>query len=111
VAIRSQSIETAEWLSAACRGCELATIWQRDSVFARVGGATAGIFDGTDLCGDECGDLQRFVIALRPAPVIALLSFPRIEDQRRALSAGASVVLSKPLLVEDLLGEIEGREV
>jgi len=43
--------------------------------------------------------------------VIALLSFPRIEDHDRALSAGASIVLSKPLLMADLLGEIEGRIV
>lgn len=110
VAIHSQSRKAAEWLSATCRGRELATVWQGDSAFARVDGATAGIFDGTDLCGDECDDLKRFVIALRPAPVVALLSFPRIEDHRLALSAGASVVLSKPLLVEDLLDEIEGRK-
>jgi hypothetical protein len=102
VAIRSQSRESAEWLSAVCRSHRLATVCQRDSAFVRVEGAMAGIFDGTDLCGDEHGDLHRFVIALRPAPVIVLLSFPRIEDHRRALSAGASTVLSKPLFVEDL---------
>jgi CheY-like chemotaxis protein len=97
----------AEWLSAACRSRGLVTIWQRDSALARVEGATAGIFDGSDLCNDEYDALRQFVIALRPAPVIALLSFPRIEDHRRVLSAGASVVLSKPLMIEDLFGEIE----
>jgi DNA-binding NarL/FixJ family response regulator len=103
VAIRSHSREMADWLSAACRSRGFATIRQRDSVFARVEGATAAIFDGTDLCNEECDTLRRFVIALQPAPVIALLSFPRIEDRERVLSAGASVVLSKPLMVEDLL--------
>ncbi len=103
VAIRSHSREMADWLSAVCRSRGLATIWQRDPVFARVEGAAAAIFDGTDLCNEECDALRRFVIALRPAPVIALSSFPRIEDHGRALSAGASVVLSKPLLVEYLL--------
>jgi len=111
VAIRSHSHEMADWLSAACRSRGLVTIRQRDSAFARVEGATAGVFDGTDLCDDECDALRRFVVAVRPAPVIALLSFPRIEDHDRALSAGASIVLSKPLLMADLLGEIEGRIV
>jgi CheY-like chemotaxis protein len=108
VAIRSQSREMADWLSAACRSREFVTICQRDSAFARVEGATAGVFDGTDLADDECDALRRFVIAVRPAPVIALLSFPRIEDHARALSAGAAVVLSKPLMMEDLFEAIDG---
>jgi CheY-like chemotaxis protein len=97
----------ADWLSAACRSRGFATLWQRDAVLAPLEGATAAVFDGTDLCNEECDALRQFVIASRPAPVIALLSFPRIEDHDRALSAGASVVLSKPLLMEDLFGEIE----
>jgi CheY-like chemotaxis protein len=107
VAIRSPSHEMADWLSAACRSRGLVTMRQRDVAFARVEGAMVGVFDGTDLCRDECESLRRFVIALRPAPVIALLSFPRIEDHRRALSAGASVVLSKPVMIEDLLEAVE----
>ncbi len=107
VVVRSRSREMAEWLSAACRSRGLVTIWQRDPAFARVEGAAAAIFDGTDLCDGECDALGRFVRALRPAPVIALVSFPRIEDHDRALSAGASVVLSKPLLVEDLLASLD----
>ena len=107
VAIHSHSRETADWLSAACRSRGLAGIWHRDPAFARMQGATAAIFDGTDLCDGECDTLKQFVIASRPAPVIALASFPRIEDHARALSAGASVVLSKPLLVEDLLEAVD----
>ena len=99
--------EMADWLSDALHGRGLATIWQRDPPLARFEGATAAIFDGTDLCEEETDLLRRFVEALRPAPVIALVSFPRIEDHNRARSAGASAVLSKPLMVEDLLGEIE----
>jgi hypothetical protein len=102
VAISSQSFESAEWLSAALRSRDFSTVWQRDSVFVRVEGATIGIFDGTDLVGDEYDHLQQFVVALRPAPVFVMLSFPRTEDRRRALSAGVSVVLSKPLMLDDL---------
>jgi len=101
--IRSLSREMADWLSAACRNRGLVTIWQRNSAFTDVEGAAAAIFDCTDLCDDQCDAMRRFAEALRPAPLIALLSFPRIEDHDRAVAAGASAVLSKPLLLEDLL--------
>jgi hypothetical protein len=107
VLIRSSSREMADWLAAACRGRGLTAVWQRGPTDARGEGAIAGVFDGTDLCCDECEALGRFVIALRPAPTIAILSFPRIEEQQRALSAGASFVLSKPLLMGDLLETLE----
>ena len=70
-------------------------------------GAAAAIFDGSDLAEDECDELKRLAAALKPAPVIALLAFPRAEHHWRALSAGAAAVLSKPLAVEDLLWQID----
>ena len=103
VAVRSRSREMADWLSAACRSRGFVTLWQRDLALARVEGATAGVFDVGDFSDDDRESLHCFAAALRPAPVVALLSFPRIEDHRRALSAGATAVLSKPLMVEDLL--------
>ena len=106
VVIHSRSREMAEWLSAACREHGTAAVWQRDSTFARVEGASAGIFDSAGPNDDQCNSLRRFATALRPAPIVALLSFPRIEDHRRALSAGASTVLSKPATLEDLLAAL-----
>ena len=104
--VRCRSFETWDWLSAACRRRGLAAVWQRDDIVARVEGATAAIFDCADLNDDEFDGLRRLSAALRPAPVVALMSFPRIEDHRRALSAGAAVVLSKPLILDDLFAEI-----
>jgi len=69
--------------------------------------ATAAIFDGSDLRGTECDELRHLAAALRPAPVIALLDFPRIEDHHRALCAGAAAVLSKPLSVDDLFWQLD----
>ena len=107
VVIRSPSLEMADWLSAACRRRGLATLWQRAPSADRVTGAAAAIFDGSDLAGDEYADLQRLAAALKPAPVVALLAFPRAEHHRRALSAGAAAVLSKPLALEDLFWQID----
>jgi hypothetical protein len=106
VVIHSPSREMAEWLSTACRERGLAAVWQRDPTFARVERASAGIFDSTGLNDDQCSALRRFAAALRPAPIVALLSFPRIEDHQRAVSAGASTVLSKPVTLEDLLAAL-----
>ncbi len=104
--VRCRSFETWDWLSAACRRRGLAAVWQRDGVVARVEGATAAIFDCDDLNDNELDGLRKLSAALRPAPVVALMSFPRIEDHRRALAAGAAAVLSKPLILDDLFAEI-----
>jgi DNA-binding NarL/FixJ family response regulator len=66
-----------------------------------------GIFDATDLGPQERDALKKMAAGLHPARVIAMLSFPRVEDRRRALSAGAAAVLSKPLGVEDLFEEMD----
>ena len=80
--IRSPSLEMADWLSAACRRHGLATLWQRPPSADRVEGAAAAIFDGSDLADDECNELKRLAAALKPAPVVALLAFPRAEHYR-----------------------------
>jgi CheY-like chemotaxis protein len=107
VVIRARSREMAEWLSAACRSQGFATVCERSMATARIEGATAAIFDGGDLGQAEYDDLRRLTAALRPAPTIALLTFPRAEDYARARAAGAAAVLSKPLAVEDLLWELK----
>ncbi len=107
VAIHTRRFEVQDWLSVACRSLGLSTVWLRPPHTARVEGAAAAIFDGSDCRGDEPAQLEDLAAKLAPTPVIALLDFPRIEDHRRALDAGASAVISKPLLVEDLFWELD----
>jgi DNA-binding response OmpR family regulator len=97
----------AEWLAAACRSRGGATVRQRPPITGRVEGAVAAIFDAGDLREADLRELVRLVAAVRPAPVLALLDFPRLSDRARALSAGAAAVLSKPAAVDDLLWELE----
>lgn len=40
---------------------------------------------------------------------LAILGFPRLDDIERARTAGATVVLGKPFLIEDLLWHIQGQ--
>ena len=107
IAIHTRRFEVEDWLSAACRSRGLSTVWLRPPRPARIEGATAAIFDGSDCRGEQLGELQQLAASLAPAPVIALLDFPRIEDYHRAVSAGAAAVVSKPLYVDDLFGELD----
>jgi CheY-like chemotaxis protein len=121
VAISTRCREMHDWLSSACRRRGYSTVWLPPEA-PRAEGVTAAIFDTATLdaatldaatldaatCeADEPRQLRHLVAAVRPAPVIVLLDFPRIEDHARALAAGATAVLSKPLLIEDLYWQLE----
>lgn len=113
VAIHTRLYEMEQWLSAALRCRGQSTVWLRPPRAARVEGATAAIFDGSDCRGEELRQLRRLAATLgrlphgAPVPIIALLDFPRIEDHDRALAAGAAAVLSKPLHLDDLFWQLD----
>jgi CheY-like chemotaxis protein len=107
IAICTGPLEMQDWLSAAFRWRGYSTVWLRPPHPARVEGATAAIFDGSDCRGQELRQLEHLAAMLRPAPIIALLDFPRIEDRNRALAAGASAVVSKPLHLDDLFWQLD----
>lgn len=105
IAVCSDEFACGEWLCAACCKGGYAAQWLRPADPWPETNFTAGIFD---LGGprERYDGLRRFAAALRPAPVVALMGFPRIEDRERALAAGAAALLSKPVWLEDLLWEI-----
>jgi DNA-binding NarL/FixJ family response regulator len=107
IVIHSRCAEIHDWLSAACRSRGFSTVWQRPPNLVHIEGAAAALFDGSDLSGEEADQLRRLTTVLRSAPVIALFNFPRVEDCNHAMAAGATVVLSKPLAVDDLFWELE----
>lgn len=107
VAVRSPEFEMQAWLAEACRRRGYSTAWLRPGEVPEPDRFAAGVFDAVECDGAELAELRRFSEALRPAPVIALLDFPRAEDRDRALTAGAAAVLSKPLAVEDLFWQLD----
>ncbi|MCE5268979.1 MAG: hypothetical protein LLG00_13970 [Planctomycetaceae bacterium] len=102
IAIRSRSREIGNWLLMACRARGLTAVLQRRSGDVQIEGAAAAIFDAGKSNEEEFAELSNFAAAVRPSPTIALLPFPRVEDCRRALSAGATTVISKPAALDDL---------
>ncbi len=102
IAIHTTTFAMADWLCDACRLRGHATVWLRPPRPTRVEGAVAALFDGSDCQGEEISRLEQFAVALAPTPIIALLDFPRIQTQRRALAAGATAIVSKPTQLADL---------
>jgi hypothetical protein len=107
VAIHAWRFEAADWLAAACRLGGYSTVWLPPWRRTRVEGAAALVFDGSDFSGREPAELRRARAELGPLPILLLLDFPRRTDGDRARAAGAAAVLSKPLLVDDLLWQLE----
>ena len=106
VVIASPRWESSEALADACRAAGYHSVWHRRERPARTHGAAAVIWDGSGL---ELRDEQeiRFLSSQYPgAPLVALLNYPRVETVALARQCGATAVLSKPLLVEDLLGAL-----
>ncbi len=107
IVIYARSFVVADWLSAACLRYGHATVWWHPRRRPQVRGAAAVVFDGWD-CGEEvCRTLRQVAAAMAPAPLVALLDFPRIEDIERARDAGAAAVLSKPLHLQDLFWQLD----
>ncbi len=102
IAIGSRSCDMADWLCEACRRQGYATVRFDQRGVPRIEGATAGLFDMADAEHDDLTELEVFAAQVRPAPVLALMHFPRTQDVRRAGRHGAAGVLSKPVQIEDL---------
>ncbi len=107
VAISTPRADMEAFLAAACRSCGYATVWLPPGQSVGVHGATAAIYDGCELRAAELDDLRRLAATLAPTPILAILHFPRPDDHRCALAAGAAAVLAKPLHVDDLLGQLD----
>lgn len=91
----------------ACTVVGYATVWLNPRRPTLADGLDAVLFSGSSLDAGEAALLRQWSERLRPAPVIALLSFPRTDDVERCRAAGARSVLSKPLISEDLYRELE----
>jgi hypothetical protein len=115
VAIDARDFATFETLSAALAGLGWRCIWTpRGRKLADAGrasdaaSATAGIWDGGQLDPAECNALQRFCkqFGVQPAPVIAMVDFPRLEHLELVRTAGASAIMGKPYAITALAAEL-----
>ena len=105
--IRTAEFEMHDWLAAACRKRGFTAEWLRPHRAPPSRDTAAVMFDAGAWLEDEIDPLAELAAAVDPAPVVVLTEFPRIDEFRRALAAGAKAVCSKPLLIEDLFWHVE----
>jgi ActR/RegA family two-component response regulator len=106
VAIFGRRAALTDWLAAACRQRGYtATIAAPDDV-AVVTAPHAAILDCDDLDAMAVAEARELAIRLAPAPLIVLAGFPRADQVRAALAAGAAAVLAKPIAFDDLDGQL-----
>lgn len=106
VAISAASCCTYAGLADAVAQAGYAAAWVAPGRKCGVRNAAAGIWDHSSLTAGEPLGLATLAGWLRPAPLLALLNFPRHEDWEQARSLGAAAALAKPFLLDDLLAEI-----
>ncbi|MGA2255692.1 MAG: hypothetical protein ABSG53_13685 [Thermoguttaceae bacterium] len=102
VVIWTRRPEMENLLSDACRKVGYATAWLHPRRPAQVQGAVAAIYDGASLDAAGLAELRQATTAVSPAPALALLDAPRIQDYRLARTLGAAV-LAKPFRIDELL--------
>jgi len=104
------ALATADYDAAECLGDVLRRAGYQPlaltAATGRIRGAAAGIWDGRIDLPDGPKRLADFVELLAPAPVLALLNFPRPEHLEASRAAGATGAVAKPYLIEVLLAAL-----
>ena len=102
VGIRTETLGMAESLADACSAQGYLTVWLQPGRHVLVRGLQACFWDFTYSSDLEFDAMSEFHAQNSEVQVIALVNFPRLEDQKRAQLAGATSIISKPLMLDDL---------
>jgi CheY-like chemotaxis protein len=103
VAISARCAHTFHGLRDVCSVAGFSTVWLTPANTPQVSGISAALWDSISCEPGEAAHLTELAAGLQPAPVIAVLDFVRRQDHENALAAGASAVIAKPFLMNDLL--------
>jgi hypothetical protein len=104
IAVDARDFATFEALSAALRPAGWQCLWTPRGRQA-THHATGGVWDGGQLDADERASLAAFCrqFTAMPAPVIALVDFPRAEHFEFIGQCGAAALMGKPYSVQSLV--------
>jgi CheY-like chemotaxis protein len=105
--IHTHAAEMGAALCAAAARRGFGAIWIRSRRMPAVSGVRAAIWDAKCGAAAEAGELAELRAALGRMPIMALVSFPRVEDREMLLASGASHVVSKPFWLDDLFAPLE----
>ena len=104
--IKTDSVVSYQGLSDCCEELGLSAVWSpmRQRSFASA--AALGIWECRESIATNRSELRSFVDDIHPAPVIVVAGFPRESDRLEALTCGASALVAKPFLIQELWSEI-----
>jgi len=103
VAISAKDFAVYESLSAALEPFGMATVWMQPARNVQLQQKVAGgIWDGSQLDEKELQRLSDFCSQVK-SNVVALLDYPRVEHIAQAREVGATTVLGKPYVVDELV--------
>jgi hypothetical protein len=103
ISVRARTLRDYRALGEPCAVAGYATVWIAPGRATHVDGVAAAIVDAVAVSDAEQNQLQEIVATTVPGPVIAVLDYVRRQDYDRALAAGVSAVIAKPVLMYDLL--------
>jgi len=102
IAVAAHDSQTAGWLADACSTRGYATVWLTSRRTPLVTGVAAVVADLPHFLRRDRDRLAGLARQFHPAPVVALLNNPRVEEWKQAWEAGAGAVVAKPLELTDL---------
>ena len=105
-AIIAENFAMADWLADACRSQGFAVIRTTVSRPCDASGVEAVLWDAGLAADANIAELESLRLAFPDAQRIALVDFPRLEHCERLLAAGATAVLSKPVLLAELAAQL-----
>jgi hypothetical protein len=102
--VAARDRESAESLALALRAGGWSSVWVRPPLpLPDVYGASAIVYDGGQLDADEVAAMADLRQRYGELPIVALADFPTFDRVAAADAVGPTIVLGKPLLLEDLL--------
>ncbi|MBC8354920.1 MAG: hypothetical protein H8E66_23320 [Planctomycetes bacterium] len=106
VVIRATTLEAYDAIAEACHVIGHSTVWASPRQPAFVMGPAVAIWDVSRSIELDTLELVAFVKQVHQVPLITLIGFPRESDRQVALNCGATSVVSKPYLLQELWTEL-----
>ncbi|MCH8043172.1 MAG: hypothetical protein IID44_05590 [Planctomycetes bacterium] len=107
VAIHTPHFDTAATLAEACGERGMSTVWVQPHRPSQLHGARAALWDAGCLDSEELGRLARFRQRIDGAPIGVLADFPRVQHREQLMAAGATFIVGRPFLAEELFVPLE----
>lgn len=112
IGISALSFVDFETLADACQASGRATVWlaepdQADTDTAHYADLSAILCNGGTSHRQDVHRITRLAQQFPGLPLVAVVGYPRLDDQQRLLAAGACHVVSKPYLLDELLTALE----